>query len=176
MRTFVSLLLLSAAALVAGEHTGRRAPGFALPDSNMKFYDLADYRGKVVLVEFMQTDCDHCAAFVPVLSQVQQKYGARVAILSVVNGQHDNATKVRQYIAGHKVTYPVLFDQGQMEYSYLLKGTVNNPYLFLIDGNGTIRNDWEYGPFTRDVFESGKALFAEIDRLLNANAPAAPKK
>ncbi|MBZ5583747.1 MAG: TlpA family protein disulfide reductase, partial [Acidobacteriia bacterium] len=119
-RIFLSLLL-SAVGLVAGENAGRRAPGFALPDSDLKLHDLADYRGKVILLEFMQTDCDHCAAFVPVLAAVQQKYGDKVAILAVANGQHDDSNKVRQYIAGHKIAYPVLFDQGQMEYSYILK-------------------------------------------------------
>ena len=49
MRTFISFLLC-AAALFAGDQAGRRAPGFALPDSTMKFHDLADYRGKIVLI------------------------------------------------------------------------------------------------------------------------------
>ena len=43
------------------------------------------------------------------------------------------------------------------------------------DGNGIIRNDWSYGALTRDIFE-GKGLFTEIDRLLNVNFSAAPKK
>jgi len=168
-------ILLCAAALFAGESTGRRAPGFALPDSQMNFHDLADYRGKIVLIEFTQTDCPHCATFAPVLNQIQQKYAGKVAILGVVNGPHDGADKVAAYVAGHQIAYPVLFDSGQMEYSYVRKPTVDNPCVFLIDGNGIIRNDWSYSPFTRDIFE-GKALFAEIDRLLNANFSAAPKK
>jgi hypothetical protein len=98
-----------------------------------------------------------------------------VVILAVVNGPHDGADKVAAYVAGHQIAYPVLFDSGQMEYSYVRKPTVDNPCVFLIDGNGIIRNDWSYSPFTRDIFE-GKALSAEIDRLLNANFSAAPKK
>jgi peroxiredoxin len=168
-------ILLCAAALFAGENTGRRAPGFALPDSKMNFHDLADSRGKIVLIEFTQTDCAHCAAFAPILNQVQQKYADKVVILAVVNSPHDDGSKVAAYIAGHKITYPVLFDSGQMEFSYVRKPSVDNPCLFLIDGNGTIRNDWSYSPFTRDIFE-GKALFTEIDRLLNASFSAAPKK
>src|ERR1039458_1129343 len=100
MRHLVSLLLC-AAALIAGEQTGRRAPGFALPDVNMKLYDLADSGGKVVILEFTQTDCAHCATFAPVLNQVQQKYGAKVAILAVANSPHDNANTVGQYVSSH---------------------------------------------------------------------------
>ncbi|MGA3099377.1 MAG: TlpA disulfide reductase family protein [Bryobacteraceae bacterium] len=168
-------ILLCAATILASESTGRRAPGFALPDSQMNFHDLADYRGKVVLIDFTQTDCPHCATFAPILNQVQQQYAGKVVILAVVNGAHDNAPKVAAYIAGHQITYPVLFDSGQMEYSYVRKPTVDNPCLYLIDGNGVIRNDWSYGPFAVDIFE-GKGLFREIDRVLNANFSAAPKK
>jgi peroxiredoxin len=175
MRIPITILLCAAAALFAGENTGRRAPGFALPDSKMNFHDLADFRGKIVLIEFTQTDCSHCATFAPILNQVQQKYADKLVILAVVNGPHDGPDKVAAYIAGHQITYPVLFDSGQMEYSYVRKSTVDNPCLFLIDGNGTIRNDWSYSAFTRDIFE-GKALFTEIDRLLNASFSAAPKK
>jgi peroxiredoxin len=174
MRT-IGILLLCAAALFGGEHAGRRAPGFALPDTKLKMHDLADYRGRVVLLEFMQTDCPHCASFVSVLSQVQQKYGNKVAILAVANVPHDNPQKLAQYIAGHNITYPILFDQGQMAYSYVLKGSMENPYVFLIDGNGTIRNDFAYGPLTKQIFE-GKALFTEIDRILAAPAGAAKSK
>jgi peroxiredoxin len=174
MRTF-ACLLLCAAALSAGEHTGRRAPGFALPDSNMKLHDLADYRGKVLVLEFMQTDCSHCNEFATVLSQVEKKYGDKVAVLAIANSGHDNANAVGQYVSKHGIAYPVLFDSGQMEYSYVLKMTIDNPYVFVIDANGVIRDDFGYSAFTKDLFE-GNGLFAVIDRALNPNASMAPKK
>jgi peroxiredoxin len=174
MRIFVSLILC-ATALMAGEQTGRRAPGFALPDVNMKLYDLADYRGKVLILEFTQTDCEHCAAFAPVLNQVQPRYGDKVAILAVANSPHDNADTVGQFKAKHRIAYPVLFDSGQMEYSYVRKMTIDNPYVFVIDGNGVIRDDFGYGPFTKDLFE-GNGLFTVIDRVLDSKASLIPKK
>jgi peroxiredoxin len=159
--------------LAAADNAGRRAPGFALPDSKMQFFDLADYRGKIVLLDFMQTTCAHCAAFADVLERVQQKYGDKVAILAVVNSAADNQSTVAQYISGHHVTYPVLFDAGQMEYSYVLKTRFDTPHAYLIDANGTIRDDWDYSLLTRDIFE-GNGLMAEIDSLLAAKA--APQK
>ena len=57
------IIALAAAALVpAGlpAQGARRAPGFCLPDSKMELHDLADYRGKPVILEFMQTTCPHC--------------------------------------------------------------------------------------------------------------------
>src|SRR6516164_4593141 len=96
----VSLALIVCAGLFAAD-LARRAPGFALPDSKMKVFDLYDYRGKVVVLEFMKTDCPHCAAFASVLEKVGQKFGDKVQILSVVNMQQDNDRTVAQYIEGH---------------------------------------------------------------------------
>ena len=43
--------------LSADQYSNRRAPGFSLPDLNHKQYDLGDYRGRVVLIDIMKTDC-----------------------------------------------------------------------------------------------------------------------
>jgi len=173
MRTVPTVLLCTAALFAAGDNSGRRAPGFALPDAKMQVYDLADYRGKIVLLELMQTTCGHCAAFADVLERVQQKYGDKVAILAVVNSRGDDQNAVAKYIAGHRITYPVLFDAGQMAYSYVRSMSFDTPHVFLIDARGTIENDWGYSLITHDIFE-GNGLMSEIDSLLAGQA--APRK
>ena len=172
MRTLVAFLLC-AAALFASDQAGRRAPGFALPDSMMRIHDLADYRGKIVLIDFMQTTCPHCTPFADALERVQKKYGDKVAILAVVNSAGDNQNTVAEFIAGHHITYPVLFDAGQMAYSYVRSTRMDTPHVFLIDAEGTIKNDWTYSLLTRDIFE-GDGLMPEIDSLLAGKA--APRK
>ena len=173
MRTISTVLLCTAALFAAGDNSGRRAPGFALPDAQMQVYDLADYRGKIVVLELLQTTCGHCAAFADVLERVQQKYGDKVAILAVVNSRGDDQNAVAKYIAGHRVTYPVLFDAGQMAYSYVRSMSFDTPHVFLIDARGTIENDWGYSLITHDIFE-GNGLMSEIDSLLAGKA--APRK
>jgi peroxiredoxin len=165
--------LLCAAAIYAAD-TFRRAPGFALPDSKMEVVDLYDYHGKIVLLEFMQTTCPHCAAFASVLHDVEQKYGNKIQILAVVKAPEDNSNTVAQYVAGHKVNYPILFDAGQMAYSYVRSPKLEYPHLYIIDGNGYIRRDYLYGVTTRDIFE-GKGLFHELDLMLGEGAPAKKK-
>ncbi len=161
------IIALAAAALVpAGlpAQGARRAPGFCLPDSKMELHDLADYRGKPVILEFMQTTCPHCQRLADILENLHQKYGDRVGILSVANPP-DNQTKVAQFIAEHKVAYPIVFDCGQAAFSYLRVQTFNLPQVFLIDQQGMIRNQFSYGPGTLEIFE-GNGLAAEVDRLL----------
>ncbi|HEV2444341.1 MAG TPA: TlpA disulfide reductase family protein [Candidatus Sulfopaludibacter sp.] len=164
------LIPLTCALALAASDQLRRAPGFALPDSQMQVVDLADYRGKVVVLEFMQTTCPHCESFAGVLQEVAQKYAGRVQILSVVKAPEDTAVTVKQFAEKYKVGYPILFDAGQMAYSYLRAPKLVFPHIYLIDGNGYIHNDWIYDLTTRDVFE-GRALFTAIDRLLAESTP-----
>jgi len=169
MRFLLALCTVSVM-LAAGGLSNRRAPGFSLPDSTGRQQDLYDYRGKIVLLEIMQTACPHCRTFSKILDKIKAKYGDRVAILSVVNPPDTGAT-VARYLAEVKPSTPLLFDCGQMAASYV-KATPQNPkidlpHLFIIDANGWIVNDFEYGPLTKGIFE-GTSLFAELDRLLAA--------
>jgi peroxiredoxin len=173
MRLLLCLLVSCALVFGAGELSGRRAPGFSLPDLQVQQHDLADYRGKIVLLDIIQTRCPHCAASADILRKVQEKYGDKVVVLTIANPPDTQAT-VAQFAAEHKMTTPILFDCGQAAASYLeatpANPTVSVPHLFLIDGQGMIRNDFTYDD-TPNVFE-GDGLSAEIDRLLAGDAPA----
>ena len=169
MRLSVALAVLGTVTLAAGEQAGRRAPGFALPDPEYKrFYDLQDYKGKVLLIDIMTTSCPHCQLLSTTLEKVKERYGDKVAVLSVVLPP-DNQETISKYIATNKITVPIVCDMGQMTISYLNakpgQGHVDVPHLFIIDREGIIRNDFEYDEKERSVFE-GPGLFAEVDRLL----------
>jgi peroxiredoxin len=174
MRALLCVLLSAVSLFASGELSNRRAPGFSLPDLNLKQYDTQDYRGKILIVEIMQTTCPHCAAFSAILEEAVAKYGGRVAVLSLTLPP-DKIDDVKRYIAKNKITVPILFDSGQAAASYLKagpqSGAISVPHVFLIDAQGMIRNDYEYSPLTKDIFE-GKGLFAELDRML---APAKSK-
>ncbi|MBV8730139.1 MAG: TlpA family protein disulfide reductase [Acidobacteriia bacterium] len=159
----LSIVAALAAAIFAAD-TSRRAPGFSLTDAKGQEHDLADYRGKVIVLDFMQTACPHCNAFASVLSQIEQKYGDRVAILSIVNPP-DTPNTVVSFAMAHKISYPILFDCGQVAYSYLRSPAFDIPHLYLIDPNGAIREDFGYGDATKTIFE-GNGLFPHLDALL----------
>ena len=164
-------LIVSLPALAGGSLSGRRAPGFSLPDSTLKQHDLHDYRGKVVLLEMMQTTCPSCQTLTAELERIKTKYDGKVAVISVVNPP-DNMNTVKGYITSHGVTGPMLFDSGQMAVSYF-KVTPQNPrihlpHLFLIDADGMIRNDWgeqEAVDAAKDAIVEG-----EVDQLLSGKS------
>ncbi len=167
-----SLLVLCAASLLfaAGPLSNRRAPGFSLMDPSGKQFDLQDYRGQIVLIDVMRTDCPHCLPFSKVLDKVALNYRGRVAVLAVVNPPDTGAT-VSRFLKEQKPVYPILFDCGQMAISYLKvtpqNPSVDVPHLFIIDGNGWIVSDYAYGAATKGIFD-GPGLLAELDRLLGA--------
>lgn len=177
LRLLASLLVVAYAAWGAGELSGRRAPGFALPDLNLNYHDLADLRGRVVLIEIMQTSCPNCKTLTANLEKAKKKYGNKIAVLHIVNPP-DNQTTVKSFMAENGVTSPMLFDCGQVTASYMMitpqRPTLHVPHLFVIDQNGFIKNDFAHSDATRNILE-GAGLATEIDKLLTV-APAPKKK
>ena len=150
----------------ADQLTGRRAPGFTLPDARGQFHDLGDYRGKVVLLDIMQSGCPNCQTLAQTLEKVKAKYGDKVGVLSVVNPP-DNLQTVASFTRKFGVTSPVLLDCGQMAASYLRpnpkRPRIHVPHLFLIDSEGIVRKHFEH---TETAIFEGKGLDEEIDQLL----------
>jgi peroxiredoxin len=162
MRTILIPLLCALA--ITAPAADRRAPGFSLVDNKGVEHDLADYRGKLVLLAFIQTTCPHCATFAENLQQVHDRFGDKIAVLAVVTPP-DDPGKVSAFMAGHKITYSILFDSGQMSYSYVLSQNLSFPQLFMIDAGGTIRAEHAYSPLTREIFE-GNGLGPAVSRML----------
>jgi|KBSMisStandDraft_5_1062788.scaffolds.fasta_scaffold38701_3 peroxiredoxin len=125
--------------------SGRRAPSFALPDSSMKSYDILDYRGHWLLLDYMKTDARASKPLSKELGQLKVRLGAKVAILQIVLPP-DNTATVAKYIADTKTTLPILFDSGQSGMWYF-KVTpehpqFDSPHLFAINPQGMLVRDW----------------------------------
>ena len=77
--------LLLAAVSAVGQQTPRPAPEFRfhMPDGSDTL--LSSFKGKVVLVAFLNTGCTHCQHFAQELAQFQKEYGPKgVQILAAV--------------------------------------------------------------------------------------------
>jgi protein SCO1/2 len=89
------------------------APPLELVDSLGKRVDIADYRGKAVLVTFMYEHCAVCSRIIQQLRAAQNRLGAaarRLQIIAVsVNPQGDSSKAINRYLAEHHMT-------GRMEY------------------------------------------------------------
>jgi peroxiredoxin len=179
MVQLTALLLSGSLVLGASELSGRRAPGFALPDLDVNFHDLYDYRGKVVLLDILKTDCPVCNTSQRIFETIRQKFANKVAVLGVVT-MPDSQDTVRRFVAQHGLKTPVLFDCSQMIASYLKltpkKTNIGLPHLFLIDAKGMIRKDWEYKSGNEKYFESLEPLLSEVTALVKEIPAPAPSK
>ena len=168
----LAILLTAVATIVPGQGlSGRRAPSFALPDSNMKSYDILDYRGRWLLLDYMKTDGRASKPLSKELGQLKARLGEKVAILQIVLPP-DNTATVAKYVADTKTTLPILFDSGQSGMWYF-KVTpehpqFDSPHLFAINPQGMLVRDWTQ----LDVEKGG--YMPQVEALI-AGTPAGKK-
>ncbi len=113
----------------------KKASQFRLEALTGEQIALADYRGKVVVLNFWASWCAPCLREMPNLEKLYNKYrlrGIQVIGIAVVSNESDVPQKVLQT----GVTYPILFGNKRLIARY---GSFSDlPTTFIIDEKGTI--------------------------------------
>ena len=183
MKAFIVSLLLCTGIASAQQPPGaqfkggvfdppRPAPAFALPASSGTQVRLADYRGKVVVLEF---GFSHCPAVCPVslasLAAARQQLGARgkdVQVLFItVDPARDTPERLRTYLAQFDPGFvgisgseaqigQLLKDYGISAAKYPIKGTYeysmsHSSYLYFLDRQGRQRAMMPFGRPAADI-------------------------
>jgi len=88
---------------------GKASP-FTLRDVDGREHRLADYRGKVVVLNFWATWCDPCREEMPALDRLAAKLAGRpFAVLAVDYGE--GLPKVRAFADVQRLRFPLLLDR-----------------------------------------------------------------
>ncbi len=152
--------VLAAPAPVASE--GPLAPAFSLVDLSGKKLDLADYKGKVVLLDFWATWCQPCRSEIPEFMRLQKRYseqGFQVIGISL----DDSPRPVRKFYQDYNMNYPVAMVNARVRQLY--DGVSGVPTTFLIGRDGRVYDQVVGAPVDITFFS------AEIRRLLGASPP-----
>ena len=97
---------------------GKPAPDFTVKDLDGKDISLAQYRGKVVLVNFWATWCDPCRVEIPWLIEMQQKYSAKGFTVLGIAMDEEGAKAVNPFVS--KERFDVNGAQSQMNYPIVI--------------------------------------------------------
>lgn len=97
----------------------------------------ADYRSKVVLINFWATWCGPCRREQPGLQRVWEEYEDRGVFFLGVNERDPDVTAALSYLEEFGVTYPSISDPaGAWADDF---GLLGMPYTFFVDRTGTMR-------------------------------------
>ncbi len=140
----ITLVVVCTIAYLVGRHqqramsgTGSRphqmAPEFALKDLSGRTLTLADYRGKVVLLNFWATWCEPCRQEIPEFIQLQNK-SRNLQIVGI--SLDDSADPVHTFYKEFKINYPVAVGDAALATKY--GGILGLPVSFLIGCDGRV--------------------------------------
>lgn len=109
--------------------------GFTLSDLDGKPLSSADWKGKVVLLNFWATWCGPCRAEIPDLVALQDKYRDSLVVVGISEDEGP-VDAVRKFAVEYKVNYPVAMTTPDME--KLFPGIVALPTTFILDRDGNV--------------------------------------
>lgn len=135
------------------------AKDFTVPSPNGKTLQLADYKGKVVFLNFWATWCPPCKEEMPAMERLYQRYKERGLVILALSVDTEGAPIVVPFVKEYKLTFPVGLDpKMSVAERYGVRGL---PTSFLVDQQGALvalalgPREW-----------NGKSAHALIDFLL----------
>ena len=148
----------------AAEAARKPAPNFTLRDENGAAVSLADYKGKVVLLNFWATWCGPCQIEIPWFEQFEQQYKSQGFAVLGVSMDDDGWQAVKPFVVTHKVNYRILL--GNDSIGQLYGGLDALPTSFIIDREGRLA-------YTHVGLAGKNEYLSEIQSLLASKAQSA---
>lgn len=141
------------------EKEGTLASDFSLTDLDGNSFQLSDFRGKVVVIDFMATWCGSCRQQIPYLKVVweEERYGDKIVLMSIDVDPTESAETLRSFAQEFPyATWIWARDIVNLAQTYQV---TNIPKTVIIDQDGYIR-------FTHIGVEPAATFIQEIDQLL----------
>ncbi len=112
------------------------APAWQLQSLEGKPVQLADFKGKVVVLNFWATWCPPCRAEIPDLVSLQQQYAARGLVVVGISMDEGGPAGVASFVKKMGINYPVVMGNAKTAEAY--GGIQVLPTTFIIDRKGKV--------------------------------------
>lgn len=117
---------------------GSQVRDIRLHETTGEEHSLADYAGKIVLLEFWSFKCPVALAYNDRLADLQSKYRSQgVIVFAVASNKNESAAEVARNAANLNLPFPVILDQEGLIAARLL--ATHTPSIFIIDRDGIVR-------------------------------------
>jgi peroxiredoxin len=181
MRSFslsVGLLALSVSTLLATTPSPRKSPDFNFSDPSGKQTSLSNFKGKVVVLEFLLTNCSHCMRVAKMLAKLQGEFAqSGLETIGIAFDTNISGKAVTRFSQDLGVAYPLGYTTSAEVDSYLGRTPSERimvPQIVVIDRSGVIRA--QSRPVREANLEDESYLRNLIQELLKESAPAASTK
>ncbi len=155
------------------EATGKKAPDFTLNSFDGKTVKLSDYKGKIVVLEWLNFECPfsmyHYEKANTMVGLANKYKDQNVVWLAINSTNHTKPEENNAFARKYKLPYPILDDRsGEVGRAYSAKTT---PHMFIINGNGTIVYE---GAIDNSLGRDKKGVLNYMDRALAELTSASP--
>ena len=175
MRTLMLAGLMAATSLFAAQVPRPVGPlSFTLPSGQTA--NVADHKGKVLVVEILSTTCPHCQSSARTLSKIKRELNSQdFEVLGVAINDNPN---IPEFVRNFNVNFPVGRGTRDAAYSFL-QISVMAPFYFpqmvFVDRQGNVRG--QYGGTDAFVQTNEEAnVRGMVEKLLKEGKPAAAPK
>jgi thiol-disulfide isomerase/thioredoxin len=135
--------------------TGQSAPVFTLEDDRGRPASLAQYRGRVVVMNLWASWCPPCRAEMPDLQRLAQAYGKRGLVIVGVN-EGESAERARSFASALHIAFPIWLDD-QQRYGRVY-AALGLPTTVIVGRDGTVVRGFD-GPL---AFSQMRAAISDL--------------